>query len=122
MIFFAFLSVYGIMFANYLYGRWAVGEEENFTEDGRVKHFKEQLFTGYDVAEFEMMFAMRPVSHITTVGTDCILEEAEQIPDFSLPDGDFEKFKNWYLNICEKRELLGSTNHLLYICRKTGAE
>ncbi|MBR6290699.1 MAG: class I SAM-dependent methyltransferase [Clostridia bacterium] len=118
VIFFAFLSVYGIMFANYLYGRWSAGEEENFTEDYKVRHFKEQLFTGYDVAEFEAMFGKKPVTHLTTAGVDCILEEAEQIPDFSLPDPDFEKFKRWYLHFCEKRELLASSNHLLYICRK----
>ncbi len=118
VLFFAFLSVYGIMFANYLYGRWSAGEDENFTEDYKVRHFKEQLFTGYDVAEFEAMFGDKPVTHITTVGVDSILEEAEQIPDFSLPDPDFDKFKKWYLHFCEKRELLASSNHLLYICRK----
>ena len=31
---------------------------------------------------------------------------------------DFESFKKWYLAFAAKRELLGATNHLLYICRK----
>ena len=31
---------------------------------------------------------------------------------------DFDKLFDWYLHFCEKRELLGNTNHLLYICRK----
>ena len=36
---FAFLSVFGIMYANYLKGNWAAGLEENFTKDYTVRHF-----------------------------------------------------------------------------------
>ena len=118
VLMFAFLSVYAIMYANYLSGNWAFGQKENFTEDYRVKHFKEQLFTGYDVAEFEQLFAGRPVEQITTAGTDGLLEPLEVRGDFSIPDADFPAFAAWYLHFAEKRELLGSTNHLLYICRK----
>ena len=115
---FAFLSVYAVMYANYFYGNWALGQEENFTDDYKVKHFKEQLFTGYDVTEFEELFADKPVEWITTVGTDGILEAIEKRPDFCIPEEDFDAFAAWHLAFAEKRELLGSTNHLLYICRK----
>ena len=115
---FAFISVYAIMYANYFYGNWAFGQAENFMPDGKVRHFKEQLFTGYDVAEFEALFAGRAVDWITTAGTDGLLEPIEKRPDFSIPEEDFDAFAEWYLAIAEKRELLGSTNHLLYICRK----
>ncbi len=115
---FAFISVYAIMYANYLYGNWAFGQEENFTDDYRVRHFKEQLFTGYDVTEFEELFAGKPVEWITTAGTDGLLEPLEERSDFRIPDEDFDAFAAWYLAFAEKRELLGSTNHLLYICRK----
>ena len=115
---FAFLSVYAIMYANYFSGNWAFGQQENFTADYRVKHFKEQLFTGYDVAEFDRLFAGKPVRWVTTAGTDGLLEALEERSDFSIPDADFPAFAEWYLHFSEKRELLGSTNHLLYICRK----
>ena len=118
VILFAFLSVYGIMYANYLSGNWAFGQQENFTEDYRVKHYKEQLFTGYDVAEFEHLFDDKPVEWITTAGVDGILEPVEEREDFEIKDEDFEAFAAWYLAFAEKRELLGNTNHLLYICRK----
>lgn len=118
VILFAFISVYGIMYANYFTGNWTAGQEENFTEDYRVRHFKEQLFTGYDIAEFEELFKGRPVEWITTTGTDGIIESIEDRPDFMIPDADFPAFVKWYLSISEKRELLGTTNHLLYICRK----
>ena len=115
---FAFISVFGIMYANYLRGNWAAGQEENFTKDYGVKHFKEQLFTGYDVAEFEKLFAEKPVQWVATTGTDGLLEPIEDCPGFAITDRDFPAFVNWYLAFSEKRELLGNTNHLLYICRK----
>ena len=118
VIFFAFISVYAIMYANYLSGDWAAGQKENFTENYQVKHFKEQLFTGYDVIEFEQLFESKPVEWITTAGVDGILEPLEDREDFLIKDEDFEAFAAWYLYFAEKRELLGSTNHLLYICRK----
>ena len=118
IIFFAFLSVFGIMYANYLQGNWAAGQEENFTKDFGVRHFKEQLFTGYDVSEFEKLFEGKPVQWIATTGTDGILEPIEERSDFEITDQDFSAFVDWYLAFSEKRELLGHTNHLLYICRR----
>ena len=83
-----------------------------------MKHFKEQIFTGYDVTEFEQLFKKKPVDWITTTGVDGLLEPIEKRQDFSIPDEDFKVFAKWYLAFSEKRELLGNTNHLLYICRK----
>jgi SAM-dependent methyltransferase len=118
IILFAFISVFAIMSANYLYGNWAAGEEENFTKDYKIRHFEEQLFTGYDITEFEALFKDKPVEHITTAGVDWILEAIQKREDFSFSDEDFEKFKRWYLAFAENREMLGATNHLLYICRR----
>lgn len=115
---FAFLSVFAIMYANYFYGNWTAGQKENFTDDYKVRHFKEQLFTGYDVPEFEGLFQAKPVDWLTTAGVDGLLEPIEKRPDFSLSDEDFKALAEWYLAFSEKRELLGNTNHLLYICRK----
>jgi len=118
VIMFAFISVFAIMYANYFYGSWAEGQAENFTADFQVRHFKEQLFTGYDIAEFEELFHGKPVEWITTAGVDGLIEPIEKRPDFSLSDAEFTALAEWYLNFSEKRELLGTTNHLLYICRK----
>lgn len=118
VILFAFISVFAIMYANYFYGNWAEGQAENFTKDYQVRHFKEQLFTGYDVTEFEGLFREKPVKWITTAGVDGLMEPIEKRPDFSMTDEEFEALSEWYLAFSEKRELLGNTNHLLYICRK----
>lgn len=118
VILFAFISVFAIMYANYLYGNWAEGQTENFTSDYRIRHFKEQLFTGYDVNEFEALFHNKPTEWIVTAGVDGLLEPLEKRSDFAMSDEAFEAFAEWYLTFCEKRELLGDTNHILYICKK----
>ena len=117
-ILFAFISVFGIMYANYFQGNWAAGQEENFDGEYRIRHFKEQLFTGYDIKEFEQLFEGKPVQWITTTGTDGILESIEDRADFQITDQDFPALTEWYLAFSEKRELLGNTNHLLYICQR----
>ncbi|WP_029232890.1 class I SAM-dependent methyltransferase [Butyrivibrio sp. VCB2006] len=118
VVMYAFISVFAIMYAEYFYGNWAAGQEENFTKDYKVRHFKEQLFTGYDVTEFEQLFEGKDITWITTTGVDGLLQPIEERPDFKMSDEDFKAMADWYLAFSEKRELLGHTNHLLYICRK----
>lgn len=114
----AFLSVYAILFDNYLNGALLAGIEENFTKDYRIRHFEEQLFTGYDIVEFEAMFEDKQVEHLNTVAVNGILELAEGRSDFAMSDEELDGFAKLWLAICEKRELLGTSGHLLYICRK----
>lgn len=114
----AFLSVYAILFDNYLQGNLQSGIEENFSKDYRVKHFEEQLFTGYDIIEFEQLFEEKKVKHLKTVAVDSVLELAEGRSDFCMSEEEFEAFVRYHLETCEKRELLGASSHLLYICKK----
>ena len=116
----AFLSAHAIICTNYLYDRHPTvqGLKENFDGNYRTRHFKEQLFTGFDIAEFEDLFARKEVEHLTTVAADNVLEIAEQRADFSMTDEDFAAFAEYQLHICEKREMLGNSSHLLYICKK----
>lgn len=114
----SFISVYEIMYVNYLQGNFRSGMEENYDADYRVRHFKEQGFTGFDIQEFENLFADKPVQKIALAGTDSVLELAEETAGFQLSDDDFQLFADYHLQTCEMRELLGSQSHLLYICRK----
>ena len=116
----AFLSVWQLMANNYLSGNFRAGLEENFDSELHVRHFKEQLFTGFDIVEFEELFSAKPVEKLALVGTDGELELVEDSVGFSLSDEDFELFAQYHLRTCETRELLGANSHLLYICRKLG--
>ncbi len=114
----AFISAYAILQNNYLRGTLTEGLDENFDDSYKVKHFEEQLFTGYDIVEFEQLFESKNVKHETTVAVDGILELAEGRGDFAMSDEEFELYKKYHFATCEKRELLASSGHLLYICRK----
>lgn len=114
----AFLSVHAILWDNYLRGNLAEGLEENFDGAYRVRHFREQLFTGYDIPEFEALFRGLPVTHVTTAAADGPLELAESRSDFAMSDAEFEQYAQYHLRFCESRELLGSSSHLLHVCRK----
>lgn len=114
----AFLPIYSCMYTNYLSNNFLAGMEENYTEDYQVKHFAGQGFTAFDVCEFENLFSEKGITQVTTVSTDSVLEMVESKSDFGLSDEDFEAFYQYHLMTCEKRELLGSSNHLLYIGRK----
>ena len=114
----AFLSIYAIMHNDYLLGNFVEGFKENFTEDFKVKHFTEQLFTGFYIDEFEALFDTLHVKHITTIATDSILELAEMTKDFAMSNEDFDLFAKYHLHNCERREYLGSSSHLLHICKK----
>lgn len=114
----AFLSVYAILYNNYLNGNFRAGLEENFDPTWRVRHFQEQMFTGFDIEEFEALFAQKPVNKLALAGTDSLLELAQKTCDFQMSNEEFELFFRHHLACCEKRELLGNQSHLLYICRK----
>ena len=114
----AFLSIHAIMHDDYLQGNFVEGLKENFTEDFKVKHYTEQLFTGFYIDEFEALFDTLHVKHITTIATDSILELAEMTKNFAMSDEDFELFTKYHLHNCERREYLGSSSHLLHICQK----
>ena len=116
----AFLSIHAIMHNDYLQNNFKLGFQVNFTDDFCVRHFTEQLFTGFYIDEFEDLFRKFPVTHLATVATDGILELAAMTKDFGMSDEDFELFAKYHLHNCEKREYLGSSSHLIHICKKTG--
>lgn len=114
----AFLSIHAIMYDNYLQNNFEAGLIENFTPDYTVRHFAEQVFTGYNIDEFEAQFDGLPVDRITTAAADGMLELAEERSDFGFSDEDFARFAQYHLRHCERRELLGMSSHLIHICRK----
>ena len=114
----AFLSVHAILYDNYLRGNLLEGLAENFTPDWQVRHFPEQLFTGFDVEEFEALFRGLPVRPVALAAANGVLELAQGRADFAMSDEEFEAFTAYHLRHCEKRELLGSSSHLLHLCRK----
>lgn len=118
VIFVAFLSVHGLLFSNFLKGNFDAGLKINLDENYKPMHFENQVFTAFEVSDFEKLFENKAVKYITTAGTDSILELAENRKDFKMGDHDFNEFYKYHISCCERRELLAASNHLLYVCKK----
>lgn len=118
VIFFAYLSVHGILYCNFLKGNFEAGCKINLDKDLSTKHELEQRFSAFEVEEFESLFKNKQTQFLTTVATDGVLELAEKRADFKMTDHDFKLYVKYHLRNCERRELLGSSSHLLYICKK----
>lgn len=114
----AFLSVHAVLYSNFLKGNFEAGLKINLDEKYKPTHFEKQVFTAFEVSDFEALFEGKSVEHITTAGTDSILEMAEGRTDFKMGDHDFNQFFKYHLSCCERRELLAASNHLLYVCKK----
>lgn len=118
VIFFAYLSVHGVLYCNFLKGNFEAGCKINLDKDLNTKHELEQRFSAFETDEFEALFKDKPTEYLTTVAAEGVLELAEKRTDFKMTDHDFKLYVKYHLKNCERRELLGSSSHLIYICRK----
>ena len=83
----AFLSIHAIMYTNYVCSRggsFTKGAALNFDENFKVYHTPEQIFTGFDIAEFEELVDASPLKREKTVACDCMLELAKLVDSFGL--------------------------------------
>ena len=80
-----------------------------FNEDDRLCKSRQ--------GQLEYLVTMTYIHKFLTPGCR-VLEIAEDREDFSMTEEDFAAFADYQLHVCEKRELLGLSSHLLYICKK----
>ncbi len=118
IIMFAYLPVASFIYNCYMEGNLKDGLDENYDANYNIRHYPEQKFTGFEIKTFEAMFKNKNVKKLHSVTTDSIMHIVEKTSDFQMSDDDFELFKKYHLNTCEKLEMQGISNHMLYICKK----
>lgn len=63
------------------------------------------------------MLEKENLSIIGKIGTNGFSEIlSERIDEMS--DVSYKIYLDWYLNHCDKEELLGASNHYLFVCKK----
>ena len=91
--------------------------EKQLTEAGELKLSPETLFATYEIEDFKSQFNKANTTLLKLVSTDSVgpllTDRFEQVSD-----EDYENFVKWHLKTCEKPEILGTTCHVLYICKK----
>lgn len=104
---------------------WYVGIKNNgmkevqkqLTSCGDLKLTPDTLFATYDIEEFKNQFNKTNTTLLKLVSTDSVgplLNDKFE----NVSDEDYEEFVKWHLKTCEKPEILGTTCHILYICKK----
>ncbi len=87
------------------------------TEQFECNSSPEQVFEMFYVHEFDEMMKSYNVGHLHTVATDGLAEQfSDKINDFD--DKTYKQWIKYHLTVCERRELLGYSNHILYVCTK----
>lgn len=93
------------------------GYGKEFDENFKIINYPEGVFAAFYIQEFKDMMKRFPISLEHNVATDGMTRHMrEQIEELS--EEEFDMWMKYHLSACEREELQGYSNHLLYICRK----
>ena len=105
------------VFADWALDHLLDGYPNDFDKNFKLVRYPEGIFAPFYVSEFEEIMQKYPVTFLHDVGTDGV---ARLIKDKlnSLTPEEFEVWKKYQLSVCERRDLIGYSAHMLYIGRK----
>ncbi len=91
--------------------------EPFFDENFKLNRFSEGIFAPFYISEFKELMSNYDVNYLHNVATDGISKVVqEKINDLS--QEEFEVWTKYELSVCEREDLQGYSNHMLYICKK----
>lgn len=78
---------------------------------------KEEIFTKFNIEDFNKLIKEYPLDYVTTVATD---ELSTILRDYvnDLSDEEFKMWLDYHYKSCERKDLAGYSSHVLYIGRK----
>ena len=82
-----------------------------------IEHVK--YFKGRPILKFKGLDRIEDVEHLHTVATDGMTHQMREFVE-ALDDESFEIWKQYCLHTCERKDLQGFSNHMLWIGRKIG--
>ena len=116
VIMIAFITSDGV-FADWGINHLLDGKPNDFDENFKLIRYPEGVFAPFYIEEFENIMKEYPVTFLHEVATDGIAKIlAEKINNFTKEE--FEVWLKYQLSICERRDLQGFSQHMLYICKK----
>lgn len=97
------------------------GYKRDFDENFKIVNYPGGVFAAFYIQEFLDLMSQFPVSFLHNVATDGMAHHVREEID-QLNDEEFELWLQYHFSTCERLELQGYSNHLLYIGRKCGTE
>lgn len=93
------------------------GYPNDYDDNFKMVNYPEGVFASFYIDEFKNIMSNFNVSMLHNVATDGVANHEKEIID-SLSDEEFEIWMRYHLSTCERIELQGYSNHMLYICKK----
>lgn len=88
-------------------------------ENWNIPKLKEEVFATYKVSDFQKMMDRYNVNKLNDVATDGVSQILSESIN-SLNDEEFNSYVDYHIKNCERKDLIGYSGHVLYICEKEG--
>ena len=88
-----------------------------FDDNYKMINQLEEVFSAFYIDEFEDIMKPKNVEELHMVATDGMSHHIKETIDF-LDEFEFNEWVKYHLSTCERRDLMGYSNHMLYIGKK----
>ena len=88
-----------------------------FDENYKMINQLEEIFSAFYVDEFEDIMSKKNVEELHMIATDGMSHHLKEAVD-DLDEYEFNEWIKYHLSTCERRDLMGYSNHMLYIGKK----
>ena len=93
------------------------GYNHDFDDNFKLRRYPEGIFAPFYISEFKELMSKYPVELLKNIATDGFSHHVKDKID-SLTDEEFDIWMRYHLSTCEREDLQGFSNHMLYLCRK----
>lgn len=93
------------------------GQNIDFDENFKMINYEEGIFSAFYINEFKEIMSKFHVEYLKNVATDGISNHYKETVD-NLTKKEFNIWFKYHLSTCEREDLQGYSNHMLYICKK----
>lgn len=93
------------------------GYPNDYDDNFKMINYPGGIFAAFYIKEFKDMMSNYNVEYLNNIATDGLAHHLKEKID-SLSDEEFNIWLNYHLSTCEREDLQGYSNHMLYICKK----
>lgn len=93
------------------------GYPNDFDDNFKMTRYHQGVFAPFYISEFKNIMSKFNVELLHNVATDGFTHHVKDKID-SLSKEEFEVWMRYHLSTCEREDLQGYSNHMLYICKK----
>lgn len=93
------------------------GYPKDFDENFKMTSYPGGIFRAFYIDEFKQLMSNYKIEYLHNIATDGMTRHIKEKID-ALTEEEFAVWLKYHFTTCERIELQGYSNHMLYICRK----